>query len=210
MDMSGEYIISAPRQAVWEALNDPDLLKQCIPGCDEVTKTSDTEFEAKVTAKVGPVRAKFSGKVQMTDIDAPNGYTISGEGTGGAAGFAKGGAKVSLVDDPAGTKLSYSVDATVGGKLAQIGSRLIDSTAKKMANDFFGKFAELVATDETTEESPTPEPSSDIAVVSPAPASAAPEITSSDSESENKGLSPMVWVGGLIVIALALVFAFKG
>ena len=155
MDMSGEYVIAAPRQAVWEALNDPEILKQCIPGCESVDKTSDTSFEAKVTAKVGPVRAKFSGKVNMYDIDPPNGYTISGEGTGGAAGFAKGGAKVTLSDDPEGTKLEYSVDATVGGKLAQIGSRLIDSTAKKMANDFFGKFAELVAA--SAEESPATE-----------------------------------------------------
>ena len=124
MDMSGEYVISAPRKDVWEALNDPEILKQCIPGCESVDKTSDTEFEAKVTAKVGPVRAKFTGKVTLSDINPPNGYTISGEGSGGAAGFAKGGAKVLLSDDPEGTKLSYSVDATVGGKLAQIGSRL--------------------------------------------------------------------------------------
>ena len=143
MDMSGEYVIPAPRKDVWVALNDPEILKQCIPGCESVNKTSDTEFEAKVTAKVGPVRAKFTGKVTLSDINPPNGYTISGEGSGGAAGFAKGGAKVSLSDDPEGTKLSYSVDATVGGKLAQIGSRLIDSTAKKMANDF-GTFADLV------------------------------------------------------------------
>ena len=148
--MSGEYVIPASRQAVWEALNDPELLKLCIPGCDEVNKTSDTSFEAKVTAKVGPVRAKFSGKVEMSDIDPPNGYTISGEGSGGAAGFAKGGAKVTLSDDPGGTKLNFTVDATVGGKLAQIGSRLIDSTAKKMANDFFGKFAELVGVEDDT------------------------------------------------------------
>ena len=148
--MSGEYVIPASRQAVWEALNDPELLKQCIPGCNDVNKTSDTSFEAKVTAKVGPVRAKFSGKVEMSDIDPPNGYTISGEGSGGAAGFAKGGAKVTLSDDPGGTKLNFTVDATVGGKLAQIGSRLIDSTAKKMANDFFGKFAELVGVKDDT------------------------------------------------------------
>ena len=138
--MSGEYVIPAPRKDVWVALNDPEILKQCIPGCESVDKTSDTEFEAKVTAKVGPVRAKFTGKVTLSDINPPNGYTISGEGSGGAAGFAKGGAKVSLSDDPEGTKLSYSVDATVGGKLAQIGSRLIDSTAKKMANDFFSTY----------------------------------------------------------------------
>jgi carbon monoxide dehydrogenase subunit G len=203
MDMSGEYVIAAPRQAVWEALNDPEILKQCIPGCESVDKTSDTSFEAKVTAKVGPVRAKFNGKVHMSDIDPPNGYTISGEGTGGAAGFAKGGAKVALSDDPEGTKLEYSVDATVGGKLAQIGSRLIDSTAKKMANDFFGKFAELVAANAEGSAATEAEPET----IAPTEETA-PQAT--DSDEEKKGLSPMVWIAGVIVIALALVFAFQG
>ena len=203
MDMSGEYVIAAPRQAVWEALNDPEILKQCIPGCESVDKTSDTSFEAKVTAKVGPVRAKFSGKVNMSDIDPPNGYTISGEGTGGAAGFAKGGAKVTLSDDPEGTKLEYSVDATVGGKLAQIGSRLIDSTAKKMANDFFGKFAELVAT--SAEESPATEAVPETTVPTEETAAQA-----TDFDEEKKGLSPMVWIASVIVVALALVFGFQG
>ena len=141
MEMTGEYRIPASRDAVWQALNDPDVLKQCIPGCDEIEKSSDTEFSAKVTAKVGPVKAKFSGAVTLSDIDPPNGYTISGEGTGGAAGFAMGGAKVALAEDGSETILTYDVNATVGGKLAQIGSRLIDSTSKKMANEFFGKFA---------------------------------------------------------------------
>jgi carbon monoxide dehydrogenase subunit G len=141
MDMTGEYRIPAPREAVWKALNDPEVLKQCIPGCDELEKKSDTEYAAKVTAKVGPVKAKFGGNVTMSDLDPPSSYTISGEGSGGAAGFAKGGAKVRLTEDGGATVLSYTVNATVGGKLAQIGSRLIDSTAKKMANDFFGKFA---------------------------------------------------------------------
>jgi len=203
MDMSGEYVIAAPRQAVWEALNDPEILKQCIPGCESVDKTSDTSFEAKVTAKVGPVRAKFSGKVNMSDIDPPNGYTISGEGTGGAAGFAKGGAKVALSDDPEGTKLEYSVDATVGGKLAQIGSRLIDSTAKKMANDFFGKFAELVAADAEGSPAGEAEPGTTTPTEEKAP-------QATDSDEEKKGLSPMVWIAGVIVVALALVFAFQG
>jgi len=203
MDMSGEYVIAAPRQAVWEALNDPEILKQCIPGCESVDKTSDTSFEAKVTAKVGPVRAKFSGKVNMSDIDPPNGYTISGEGTGGAAGFAKGGAKVTLSDDPEGTKLEYSVDATVGGKLAQIGSRLIDSSAKKMANDFFGKFAELVAT--SAEGFPADQALPETTV--PTEETAA-QVT--DSDEEKKGLSPMVWIAGVIVVALAIVFGFQG
>lgn len=147
MDMTGEYRIPASREAVWKALNDIDVLKQCIPGCDEIEKKSDTEFSAKVTAKVGPVKAKFGGNVTMSDLDPPNGYTISGEGAGGAAGFAKGGAKVALTEDGGETVLSYTVNATVGGKLAQIGSRLIDSTAKKMANQFFAKFAEVVGGD---------------------------------------------------------------
>jgi carbon monoxide dehydrogenase subunit G len=203
MDMSGECIIAAPRQAVWEALNDPEFLKQCIPGCESVDKTSDTSFEAKVTAKVGPVRAKFSGKVNMSDIDPPNGYTISGEGTGGAAGFAKGGAKVALSDDPEGTKLEYSVDATVGGKLAQIGSRLIDSTAKKMANDFFGKFAELIAAN--AEEFTTSKAEPKTTATNKETAS-----QTTDSQKEKKGLSYVVWVVGVIVVALALVFAFQG
>ena len=144
MDMNGEYRISAPRSRVWEALNDPEILKQCIPGCEEIEKQSDTEMTAKVVAKVGPVKAKFGGKVTLSDIDAPNGYTITGEGSGGAAGFGKGGAKVNLVEDGSDTVLSYTAHAQVGGKLAQIGSRLIDGTARKMADDFFAKFTQVV------------------------------------------------------------------
>ena len=144
MDMNGEYRISAPRSRVWEALNDPEILKQCIPGCEEIQKQSDTEMTAKVVAKVGPVKAKFGGKVSLSDIDPPNGYTITGEGSGGAAGFGKGGAKVNLVEDGSDTVLSYTAHAQVGGKLAQIGSRLIDSAARKMADDFFAKFTQVV------------------------------------------------------------------
>ena len=145
MDMSGEYRIAAPRQTVWAALNDPEMLKQCIPGCEEIDKVSDTEFTAKVRAKVGPVSARFSGRVQLVDMDPPNGYRIVGEGTGGAAGFAKGGAKVALAEEGAETVLTYAAEAQVGGKLAQIGSRLIQGTAKKYADDFFGNFSRLVA-----------------------------------------------------------------
>ena len=157
MDMTGEYLVPAPQQAVWEALNDPEVLKQCIPGCDEVNKTSDTSFDAKVSVKVGPVKAKFSGAVTLSDIDPPNGYTISGEGKGGAAGFAKGGAQVSLSEAEGGTLLKYDVNAQVGGKLAQIGARLIDSTAKKMANDFFKTFSELVGSASGSSEAPASE-----------------------------------------------------
>jgi len=184
MQMTGEYRIPAPRQAVWDALNDPEVLKRCIPGCDELNRTDDGGFEAKVTAKVGPVRAKFAGKVTLADLDPPNGYTISGQGQGGAAGFAKGGAKVNLSDDGEGTVLSYTVDATVGGKLAQIGSRLIDATSKKMADDFFSCFAETVGG---------------------APVEAAPEAAPT---AEKAGLPPFVWVGGIIVIVVILLLIF--
>jgi uncharacterized protein len=144
MEMHGERRIPAPREAVWAKLNDAETLKDCIPGCQELEKTSDTEFTAKVRAKVGPVSATFTGKVALTDLDPPNGYTISGEGQGGVAGFAKGSAKVSLDQDGGDTVLRYGVQAQVGGKLAQIGSRLIDGTARKMADDFFNKFVEAV------------------------------------------------------------------
>ena len=144
MDMSGEYRIPARREKVWAALNDPDILRQAIPGCEELIKHSDTELEAKVTAKVGPVKAKFGGNVRLENINAPESYTIAGEGKGGAAGFARGGADVSLAEDGDGTILRYAANAEVGGKLAQIGSRLIQGTSKKMADQFFGKFSEIV------------------------------------------------------------------
>lgn len=145
MDMSGEYRIPAPRQTVWDALNDPEVLKAAIAGCEELERNDEGGFTAKVRAKVGPVSARFSGKVSIVDPDPPNGYRIEGEGTGGAAGFAKGGANVALAEDGGETVLTYEANASVGGKLAQIGSRLIDGTAKKMADDFFAKFSEIVA-----------------------------------------------------------------
>ncbi|MEL0016534.1 MAG: carbon monoxide dehydrogenase subunit G, partial [Rhodospirillales bacterium] len=146
MEMQGEAQIPAPKQVVWDALNNPTVLRESIPGCEELNQDSDDSFTAKVKAKVGPVSARFSGKVHLSDIDPPNGYRIHGEGSGGAAGFAKGGATVSLEDDGAGgTVLKYSVDASVGGKLAQIGSRLIDGAARKLADEFFEKFAKLAA-----------------------------------------------------------------
>lgn len=145
MDMTGEHLIPAPRETVWRALNDPELLKRAIPGCEEVVKLSDTEFTAKVTSKIGPVSAKFAGKVTLSDLDPPNGYKISGEGQGGAAGFAKGGAQVRLSPDGAGTRLSYEAKANVGGKLAQIGSRLVDAAARKVADEFFRNFNEKMA-----------------------------------------------------------------
>lgn len=146
MDMAGEYRIPAPRQRVWEALNDPEVLKASIPGCETLDKISEDELSARVKAKVGPVSATFLGKVTLSELNPPESYTISGEGSGGVAGFAKGGARVRLADaDGAGTVLTYDAKADVGGKLAQIGSRLVQGTAKKMADDFFGRFSRIVA-----------------------------------------------------------------
>jgi uncharacterized protein len=212
MDMTGEHQIKAPRSVVWAGLNDPDVLKRSIAGCEELVKSSDTEFQAQVTAKVGPVKAKFSGKVTLSDLDPPNGYTITGEGSGGAAGFAKGGAKVRLEDAPAdgpnggGTLLKYEVNAQIGGKLAQIGSRLVDGAARKMADDFFTAFAANVegqptTTAATAATAPSPEPMTAEPLMSPAavpPSGAAP--------AGSKGLPPLVWIGGLIVVAAAIVW----
>lgn len=145
MDMTGERYIPLPQQRVWEALNDPEVLKACIPGCDSIEKVSDTEYKVAMTAAVGPVKAKFSGKLQLSDLNPPNSYSLNFEGSGGAAGFGKGGARVSLAPEAGGTKLAYTAKATVGGKLAQVGSRLIDAASRKMADDFFTRFNETIA-----------------------------------------------------------------
>jgi carbon monoxide dehydrogenase subunit G len=144
MDMTGEQRIAAPKQVVWDALNSEEALRASIPGCEEVEKKSDTEFTARVRLSVGPVKARFAGEVTLSDIDAPNGYTLSGQGTGGVAGFGKGEAKVTLTEDGEETVISYTAHATVGGKLAQIGQRLIDSTAKKLAGQFFSNFSDYL------------------------------------------------------------------
>jgi hypothetical protein len=182
MQMTGEYRIEAPRDKVWEALNDPEVLKASIPGCEEMHQTGDDSFEAKVRAKVGPVNAKFAGSVKLSDINPPESYTISGEGKGGAAGFASGGAKVRLEEvDGGATQLHYDVEAKVGGKMAQLGSRLIDSTAKKMADQFFANFAQQVSgepakggTATGAEAPPKPEEAGPVEpeAVAPAPAPA--------------------------------------
>src|SRR5689334_21442203 len=197
MYMTDESRIAAPRQKVWEALNDPEILKQSIPGCEEIEKLSDTELAAKVTAKVGPVKARFGGKVTLSDLDPPNGYKITGEGSGGAAGFAKGGATVRLTDDGAGTRLAYTVEAHVGGKMAQIGSRLIDATARKMADDFFNKLGSVVG------GSAAPPPA-ETATAAPPAAAASPAARPAPSTR----LSPVVWVVGLVVVVAVLLFFF--
>ncbi len=201
MDMTGEFVIPAPRQKVWEALNDPEILKQSIPGCEEIEKLSDTQLAAKVTAKVGPVKARFGGKVTLSDLDPPNGYKISGEGSGGAAGFAKGGATVRLLDEGDGTRLTYVVEAHVGGKLAQIGSRLIDATARKMADDFFARFSQAVG-------GPAAAAPVELETAAQRPAMAAPAPA---KPARGRRLAPVIWVAGLaVVVAILLYFFTRG
>ncbi|MCP9483867.1 carbon monoxide dehydrogenase subunit G [Shimia sp. CNT1-13L.2] len=145
MELADEIIIDAPRDVVYAALNDPEILKRCIPGCEELIKKSDTELEAKVVLKVGPVKAKFTGDVVLNTEGAPEAFSLEGQGNGGAAGHAKGGADVTLTEDGAQTILRYEAKAVIGGKLAQLGSRLIQSTAKKLAAKFFKAFADVMA-----------------------------------------------------------------
>lgn len=214
MDLTGDYRIPAPREAVWRALNDPEVLKVCIPNCEELAKNSDTEFVAKVVAKIGPVKASFGGKVTLSDIDAPNGYTISGEGQGGAAGFAKGGAKVRLesVDGGAATILHYVADAQIGGKLAQIGSRLVEGSARKLADEFFAAFAAQAAARagtipaEAPATVPSPEAVPVVAAQEPTIAMAS-EPAQAHPEQAGRGLSPWVWIGGLTVVVGAILAA---
>ncbi|TAJ89541.1 carbon monoxide dehydrogenase subunit G [Reyranella sp.] len=174
MEIKGEYRIAAPREKVFAALNDPAILQACIPGCESLEKTSDTEMKAKVRMRIGPVSAAFSGKVTLSDLDPPNGYRISGEGQGGAAGFAKGGAVVALKEDGGDTILNYNVDAQVGGKIAQVGARLIDGTAKKLADEFFSKFATMVGSPPPAEAAAAPaETAAPAPVAAPASSAAA-------------------------------------
>jgi carbon monoxide dehydrogenase subunit G len=144
LELQDEIRISAPRDKVYAALNDPDILKQCIPGCEELIKHSDTELEAKVVLKVGPVKARFSGNVVLDSSQAPDRFSLQGEGNGGIAGFAKGGADVELIEDGEETILKYEAKAAIGGKLAQLGSRLVTSTSRKLAATFFENFAEAL------------------------------------------------------------------
>ena len=191
MELSGEHRIEAPREAVWRALNDPDVLGRAIPGCQAIERDSDSGFTAKVKARIGPVSAVFSGKVTLSDIDPPSGYVIAGEGTGGAAGFASGSAKVTLEADGNATVLRYEAEGKVGGKLAQVGARLVEGSARKLAGEFFGTFGGLLAADEPEGEAimePSEEPVAGIST----------------------GVAERLLFGfaGLIVAALAVVAAF--
>ena len=157
MEMKGEQLIPLPQAEVWRGLIDPEVLKASIPGCEAIERVTDNEYKVAVTVAVGPVKAKFKGKLVLSDIKAPNSYSLAFEGSGGAAGFAKGGAQVSLSPEGRGTRLRYSTKASVGGKLAQVGSRLIDGVAAKTADDFFARFNETLAPQDakaTAEEAP--------------------------------------------------------
>lgn len=193
MEMTGSQRIEASRERVWQALNDPEILKASIPGCERIEKLSDTEMAATVTLKVGPVKASFQGDVKLADLDPPNGYTITGEGRGGAAGFAKGSARVSLIPEGGATVLSYSVKADVGGKLAQLGGRLIDSTARRLAAEFFDRFAQAM----------------DAACAGGAPGT--PQLAGSAAEAiptraRSMRSSPVLWASGAVIaIVLAAI-----
>jgi carbon monoxide dehydrogenase subunit G len=201
MDMTGEYRIPAPRDKVWAALNDPETLKASLPGCETLERTADGDFAATVVAKVGPVRAKFKGQVTLSDLNPPESYKISGEGKGGAAGFAKGGAEVRLAEDGAeATVLTYTAKADVGGKLAQLGSRLIDATAKKMADEFFENFRQQLTPAPEPEAAPAAEPE----------AAPAPVVTASPSEGRGGlGQNKFVWAAAAVVVLMIVALLFR-
>ncbi|MDF3074287.1 MAG: hypothetical protein K0S54_1954 [Alphaproteobacteria bacterium] len=212
MEMTGEYRIPAPRPTVWSALNDPAVLQACIPGCESLERGAENEFKATVRAKVGPVSARFSGKVSLSDFDPPKSYRISGEGQGGAAGFAKGGAVVNLEEDGAGTILRYTADAQVGGKLAQIGSRLIDGTAKKLADEFFEAFAAKVGAMAGPAASDTAEAAAATVVTAGLPGSepAQMAVARNAAPPSSKG-AMMRWlaIAGLAVLVVVAWLAFR-
>lgn len=195
MKLSDEKRIEASRDVVWQGLNDTAILQQAIPGCESLERVSDTEFNAEVSAKVGPVKAKFKGNVHLSDLNPPVSYRISGEGKGGAAGFAKGGATVTLVEDGDATILKYDVDADVGGKLAQIGGRLIEGTAKKLAGEFFNNFEAALKAGAADTAADSDVPAAD----APAPQEVAPPAPAAE------GSKSRIWlIVGIVFIAGAL------
>ncbi|MCX7381485.1 MAG: carbon monoxide dehydrogenase subunit G [Alphaproteobacteria bacterium] len=198
MDMTGERRIAAPRAQVWAALNDIEVLKSAIPGCDSLVREGENVLKATASLKIGPISAKFAGKVNLLDLDPPNGYRIEGEGQGGVAGFAKGGATVRLADDGAGTLLSYTVKAQVGGKIAQLGARLIDATAKQMADAFFDRFGAMVAVPEPVAEEATAAPTRP--ALPPIPSPGLLDLL----PREPFGLPLVAWAGGAVFAVLLL------
>jgi carbon monoxide dehydrogenase subunit G len=203
MELTGEQTIPAARERVWQALNDPEILKRCIPGCQDIQKISDTELTAKVGLAIGPVKATFNGRVTLSDLDPPNGYRISGEGQGGVAGFGRGSAIVRLAEDPAGTRLTYTADASVGGKLAQIGSRLVEATARKLADEFFTRFAAEFPPPAAPEPT-VAEPAAGAAPPPPAPSAGALPPAAGPR------LSPAIWIPALIAAVAAIYWLTRG
>ena len=213
MDINGEQRIPATQQVVWEALNDTEALKASIPGCETVDKVSDTQFTARLTMSIGPVKAKFTGDVTLSEIDAPNGYTITGKGSGGAAGFGKGSAKVSLIGEGNSTLLRYAANASVGGKLAQIGQRLVDSAAKKMADEFFTNFTAYLTAKGVASAAAAAAaiPTTPAAAASSAAPATTDSTTGSTTDSpmdsaDNKKMSLGVWIGIAAVIAALIIW----
>ena len=196
MEFKGKYTIPASPDAVWAALHEPEMLAAAIPGCEGVEKLSDTDFKARATIKIGPVKARFEGMVQLQSLPPPEGVAhamlLKGEGQGGAAGFARGESQVRLSADGAATLLEYDAKATIGGRLAQVGQRLIDGAAKALADEFFAKFALLMQAQMTAPTMPEPAP--------PFRAAPAPK---------EEGLAPQVWVAGLIGIVIILLIVFS-
>ena len=201
MDMTGERRIPAPRETVWQALNDPEVLKASIPGCESLEKLSDTDMKATAAVRIGPISARFTGNVHLADIDPPNGYTISGEGQGGVAGFAKGGAKVHLDDDGVGTLLRYDVHAQVGGKIAQLGARLIDASAKQMADAFFDRFSAHVSPPAAAAAPVTAAPAEPRRAPPPPPSAISPLAL---VPREPFGLPLVAWIGGVIYLFIVI------
>ena len=199
MEFTGRYVVPASIEATWAALNDPEILKLCIPGCQELTKSDPTHFAATATLKIGPVKATFKAKIEMSDLAPPNRCTLKGEGQGGVAGFARGEADVLLTPEAGGTILTYNAKAAIGGKLAQIGQRLIDGAAKQIADDFFTRFAAAVTAQPAE---PVPEAPTDAEVPSPLSAVAAQE------EPPRPGVGPEIWVVGLIAVIVILLLLF--
>jgi carbon monoxide dehydrogenase subunit G len=201
MDFTGRYVIPAPPETVWDAIQNPDILKACIPGCESLEKTADNAFEARATLKIGPVKATFKGKVTLDEMEPPRRCVLRGEGQGGVAGFAKGEAEVLLAPEDGQTVLTYTAKASIGGKLAQIGQRLIDGAAKQIADDFFSRFVDAIsppvvapaaAAEDQPEHAATAAPATTEATHSPAPQSHAREV----------------WVIGLIAVIVILLVLF--
>jgi carbon monoxide dehydrogenase subunit G len=197
MELQGERLIPADVQRTWDALNDPEILKDCVPGCESLERTGDNSFEALVAVKVGPVSARFKGRLQMTNIEPPRAYTINFDGQGGAAGFSKGSADVSLLAEGAATRLRYDARAQVGGKMAQIGSRLIDAAAAKITEEFFSKFEQRLKP--PAEEAPAVETAAAAAAAGPAPVGAPAK----------RAMPASWWIAVAVVVAGAIYFVMR-